>query len=159
MAIATAVTTGRHSTGRQGKVAPSRACGRLGLRAALSPASALVGRLFAVVAQPEEPNQPDDQQPHVQHAEADYEDPPLRAHTAMIDRSARAANPLGRTGFAPASGTAWRALCRPRRPVVRDVGGGVVEARGEVGAAEDLLGHERVLLCPLADVVTPPALS
>jgi len=158
MAIAPATVAGWHATGRQREVAPARAGGRSGLRAALSAASTLVGRLLAVVAQAEEPDHPRDQQAHVQHAEADYKDPPLRAHTAIIDRRGRAGKPLRRTRFDPASGAARRALCRARRPVVGNVGGGVVEAGGEVGAAEDLHRHERDLLCPLADVVAPPAL-
>jgi len=48
----------------------------------------IVGRiLVVVVAQPEEPHEPDDQEAHVEHTKAKCENPPVRAHTSMIDRT------------------------------------------------------------------------
>ena len=43
-------------------------------------AAALLGRVLAVVAQAEEPNEPEDEQTKVEDSEADHEDPPLQAH-------------------------------------------------------------------------------
>ena len=88
----TAASRGHPARG-QAQVATARCCGQVWLGAALTAASILVGRLVAVVAQPEEPHQPDDEQAHVQQAEANHEDPPLRAHASMIDRRGRAENP------------------------------------------------------------------
>ncbi len=54
-----------------------------------------------VVAQAEEPDQPQHQQAHVEHAEADHEDPALGAHTPMLPRR----RGRGNRGVAPGSGT------------------------------------------------------
>jgi hypothetical protein len=52
-----------------------------GPRARPFAASAVVApRVIVVVAQAEKPDQPDDQQPDVEHAEPDHEDPPLGGH-------------------------------------------------------------------------------
>ena len=40
-----------------------------------------------VVAQAEEPDQPEDEQPNVEDPKADHEDPTLRAHTLIVPRS------------------------------------------------------------------------
>ena len=47
---------------------------------ALATAAVVSGRLVAVVAQAEEPDEPGDQQADVEYAEADHEDPPLGGH-------------------------------------------------------------------------------
>jgi len=66
---------------------PGAARGALGPAASSASSSALVGRvLAAVVAQAEEPDQPNDEKAHVKHAEADHEDPALGAHMAMLPR-------------------------------------------------------------------------
>src|SRR5215207_2690122 len=46
----------------------------------LAPAAVVAARVIVVVAQPEEPDKPDHQQPDVEDAEANHEDPPLGGH-------------------------------------------------------------------------------
>jgi hypothetical protein len=75
---------------------------RGGLWALATGASAAVR--VVVVAQAEEPDEPDDQEPHVQDAETDHEDPALGAHpspwmvehTINRDGTARGKEPQGR---------------------------------------------------------------
>jgi hypothetical protein len=55
---------------------------------ALAPAAVVAARIVVVVAQPEEPDQPDDEQPDVEDAEPDHEDPPLGGH--RVDATAMA---------------------------------------------------------------------
>jgi hypothetical protein len=47
---------------------------------ALASATVVATRIVVVVPQPEEPDQPHDQQPHVEDAEPDHEDPALSGH-------------------------------------------------------------------------------
>src|SRR4051812_2550442 len=59
------------------------AAGTVPLRArirALAPTAVVAARIVVVLAQPEEPDQPDDQQADVEDAEADHEDPALSGH-------------------------------------------------------------------------------
>ena len=42
--------------------------------------------IVVIVAQPEEPDQPHDQQADVEYPEADHEDPSLRGHDSMLAR-------------------------------------------------------------------------
>ena len=51
---------------------------------ALAPAAIVPGRVVAVVAQPEEPNEPRNQESDVEHPEADHENPPLGGHVSML---------------------------------------------------------------------------
>ena len=54
---------------------------RIGPRSrTVASAAAVVMGVVVVIAQPEEPNQPDDEQPDVEDAESDHEDPPLGGH-------------------------------------------------------------------------------
>ena len=46
----------------------------------------VAGRVVLVVTQAEEPDKPQDQQAHVENAEADHENPPLRGHALMVTR-------------------------------------------------------------------------
>src|SRR5829696_8830827 len=54
---------------------------------ALTPAAVIAARIVIVVAQPEEPDQPYDQEAHVEHAEPDHEDPPLGGHRCRCYRA------------------------------------------------------------------------
>jgi hypothetical protein len=49
-------------------------------------AAAVVMGVVVVIAQPEEPNQPHDQQADVENPKADHEDPPLGGHAPMLPR-------------------------------------------------------------------------
>ena len=66
-------------------------------------AGAVVIRAVVVVTEPEEPNQPDDQQPHVEDTEADHEDPTLSGHAT--DRT-----PIGKGAKPPPNSPAQRAV-------------------------------------------------
>src|SRR5687768_5063858 len=67
-----------------GAVAPAARAG------ALAAAAVVAARIVVVVAQAEEPDQPDHEQADVEDAEANHEDPPLGGHrfdaTAMTER-------------------------------------------------------------------------
>jgi hypothetical protein len=43
-------------------------------------------RIVIVVAQPEKPDQPHDQQADIENPKADHEDPSLRGHGSMLAR-------------------------------------------------------------------------
>jgi hypothetical protein len=84
--VAHAPATQAPWTERQLDAAASRAL-RASARAwALTAAAVVAARVVVVVAQPEEPDQPDDEQAHVEDAEADHEDPPLGGHGSMLAR-------------------------------------------------------------------------
>jgi hypothetical protein len=53
---------------------------------ALAAPAVVATRVVVVVAQAEEPDQPHDQEAHVENAKADHEDPPLRGHASMLAR-------------------------------------------------------------------------
>src|SRR3954451_16286924 len=106
VADAAAATARGHAAIRQREGASAWARRRLLARTPLASASALVGRLFALIAQAEEPDQPEHEQPHVDYAEAEYEDPPLRAHRSMIDRLGRGEKPK-RTSATDARAWPW----------------------------------------------------
>jgi hypothetical protein len=82
VAVAGAVLARRHAADREAKASAStRTAGLVGAPGA-STAAALVLRLIVVgVAQTEEPHQPQHQQAYIENAEADHEDPSLRAHS------------------------------------------------------------------------------
>ena len=61
---------------------------------ALAAAAVLPGRVLAVVAQPEEPDQPHHEQADVENPEADHEDPPLGGHEPMLARLRGGGKPL-----------------------------------------------------------------
>jgi hypothetical protein len=50
--------------------------------------------IVIVVAKPEEPDEPHDQQPDVENPEADHEDPSLRGHGSMLARAGSRRKPL-----------------------------------------------------------------
>ncbi len=79
---------------KPGKSASAAVVSRSAPGALTAATAVLTGRVVPVVSQTEEPDQPDDEQAHVQHAEPHHEDPPFRAHASMIDRCARSENPL-----------------------------------------------------------------
>ena len=66
-------------------IAPRAVLARAGI-GAFAPSAIVATSVVIVVAQAEEPDQPDDQQAHVEDAEADHEDPPLRGHAPMLAR-------------------------------------------------------------------------
>jgi hypothetical protein len=72
---------------RQAQAATAIAVARLRRRAA--PAASVVVRRVVVIAEAEEPDQPDDQQADVEHAQPDHEDPPLRGHSGDGTRAGR----------------------------------------------------------------------
>jgi hypothetical protein len=53
---------------------------------AFASSAVVAASVVIVVAQAEEPDQPNDQQAHVEDAEADHEDPPLRGHASRLAR-------------------------------------------------------------------------
>jgi hypothetical protein len=61
---------------------------------ALAASAVVAARVIVVIAQPEEPDQPDDEEPHVEDAEADHEDPPLGGHGSMLPRCTGRLNPF-----------------------------------------------------------------
>src|SRR4051794_6969874 len=63
---------------RLAKPATARALARA--RIVTAAAGSVVVRRPLVVAQPEEPNEPDHEEAHIEDAEANHEDPPLRGH-------------------------------------------------------------------------------
>jgi hypothetical protein len=87
----------------------------------VAPTASVVMGVVVVVAEAEEPDQPHDQQPDVEHPEADHEDPPLRGHAPMLARRG-----VGERLFRLVG----------RGTVVGDVGGRVEQAHSVVGAAE-----------------------
>jgi hypothetical protein len=58
-------------------------------RARATAAGTVVTRGVVVVAQAEEPDEPDDQQADIEYAEADHEDPSLGGHDPMVPLSKR----------------------------------------------------------------------
>src|SRR5215211_170111 len=75
-------------TERQPDPVPARAVAAGARIRPLATAAVIPAGAVVVVAQPEEPDQPDDQEPDVEHPEADHEDPPLRGHATMLARPA-----------------------------------------------------------------------
>src|SRR5215212_8106883 len=61
---------------------------------ALAAAAVVAAGIVVVIAEPEEPDQPDDEQPDVEDAEPDHEDPPLGGHGSMLARCRRRLKPL-----------------------------------------------------------------
>lgn len=66
-------------------VAPGAVLARAWL-GAFAPSAIVATRVVVIVAQAEEPDKPHDQQAHVEDAETDHEDPPLRGHAPMLAR-------------------------------------------------------------------------
>jgi hypothetical protein len=80
-----AATQGVAAQRQPDSVAPGAILARTGL-GALTPSAVVATRVVVIVAQAEEPDKPHDQQAHVEDAEADHEDPPLRGHAPMLAR-------------------------------------------------------------------------
>ena len=72
---------------------------------ALAPAAVVATRVVVIVPKPEEPDQPYDEEPDVEHAEPDHEDPPLGGH--RVDATAMAARVEGLFYYCAGSFVTW----------------------------------------------------
>ncbi len=83
--VAKALAGARAANGKPDAAASGTIVARARIRP-LATATVLPLGVVAVFAQAEEPDQPYDEQPHVENAEPDHEDPPLGGHSSMLAR-------------------------------------------------------------------------